>query len=173
MHLRVSPPTPGPLISYQSSLPATYQKQQPAFSKFRGQLLSETCDTGGHTWLLDALPSSGLPGRAHPCQSPQVLWPEIPPTCWPLPSASSSVFPPSSKLVYLAAYLTSLLGKLTPLSWHPRAELLPNPPPETGFISGKASAALRLLRAKLGVAWTSFSFHILHLIGQALQPPVS
>ena len=37
----------------------------------------------------------------------------------------------------------------TPPRWHLRAELLPSPPPETGFISGKASAALCLLRAKL------------------------
>lgn len=67
VHLRVSPPTPDPLISYQSSLPVTYQKQQPAcFQISWSAHLSETCDTGGHTWLLDALPSSGLPGLPVP-----------------------------------------------------------------------------------------------------------
>ena len=129
----MSPPTPGPLISCHFSPPATYSKQEPVCSQISWSVLSArpsaACDTGDHTWFPDAggLPTLhpsppglawGFPGPPLflPGQSPQILWLEIPPTGWPLPSTPSSVFPPRSKLVYPAAYLTSLLGELIFLS---------------------------------------------------------
>ncbi|CAN0508892.1 unnamed protein product [Rangifer tarandus platyrhynchus] len=175
--MRVSRPTPGPLISYQSSLPATCQKQQPAcFQISWSAHLSETCDTGGHTQLLDAPPFSGLPGLPRPplpvssglvaCNTTHLL---ATPKCVQRSFSSQLHTCVSSSLPDLSAWKADR----HPQGCIPELNSYPTSPPETSFISDKASSALRLLGAKLGVAWTSFPSTSYIRLGRLCNHPVS